>query len=106
MTTRKDVDVLLPRLVAVGKLLGFNDPESWHLYTAYGNKYWLYERAEGSMTGSSALFMPDGFLGTGAKQAHDTLFAIIRTLEEVAYRVDEHTRPERKLARLSRWEGC
>lgn len=104
-TTRKDLEVALERLGKVARRLGYNDVDSWHIYCAYGNKYWLYERAHGSESGVSGLFMADGWLGVGTGAAASTLHAITRTLEDVEYRTDPNTRPERKLARLSRWSG-
>lgn len=102
-TTRKDIDVMFGRVVAAGRALGFNNVDGWHIYSAYGNKYWLYETV--GTSGSSGLFMPDGFLGVGTAAAQASLFAIARTLEEILYRIDTNTRPERRLAKVVAYEG-
>jgi hypothetical protein len=94
---------MFERVTKSGRALGFNDVDGWHLYSAYGNKYWLFERAGDS--GASGLFMPDGFLGEGTRAAYNSLFAIARTLEEILYRIDPNTRPERQLSKVSRYEG-
>jgi hypothetical protein len=103
-TTKADIEGMFKRLTSAGKALGFNNVDGWHIYSAYGNKYWLYETVNGS-GGVSGLFMPDGFLGVGTKAAHDNLFAITRTLEEIIYRIDPTTRPERQLAKVSLYTG-
>lgn len=102
--TRKDIDTTFGRVVAVARRLGYNNVDSWYVQCAYGNKYWLYETTPGT-TGVSGLFTADGFLGTGTKDVHQALWIIARTLEDVEYRTDGTTRPERKLSRLSRYEG-
>lgn len=105
-TTIKDVRMSFERVREVARRLGYNDVDNFVLHEGSkdnGIAFRLMAREPGS--GSvSGIITSDGYLGMTKPEADAALYNIARTLEDVEYRTHPDTRPENKLARLTRWE--
>lgn len=104
-TTQADLEMSFERVKNVARRLGYNAVDNFQLH--YGSKtngiaFRLMQR-EPSSGGVSGIITSDGYLGMTKTEADTALHLIARTLEDVEYRTDFNTSPERKLARLSRW---
>lgn len=105
MIKMADVTMSFERVRSAARSLGYNDVDNWTLHQGSkpnGIAYRLFHR-DPTSGGVSGIITADGYLGMTMSEADTALHVIARTMEDILYRIDEHTSPERKLARVIKW---